>query len=134
MANDARDIYQRFEAEVRAPARRLLLDAFLPSPETLASAVAPPPPLPMPEPSADEMGAFARLEAEEPVPPPKPKAKKKRAVPPKKEAPKSLQDEVAEFMNRDQTALSPEDDLDSFLNSSLAPDVDPDPKPDPESK
>src|SRR5207249_10457249 len=112
MAGDSEDHYQRFEREVRAARRRTLLDAFLPPPESLGSAVAPPPPPPMPEPSPEEAGLMARLENAEPPPEPRPKpVKKRRAVlAKKKEAPKSLQEEVAEFMNRDQTALSPDDD------------------------
>ena len=129
MAGDSEDLYQRFEREVRAPRRRTLLDAFLPPPESLESAVAPPTPPPMPEPSPEEAGLMARLENAEPPPEPRPKpVKKRRAVlAKKKEAPKSLQEEVAEFMNRDQTALSPDDDLDAFLKNSLDPNVEPEP-------
>ena len=129
MAGDSEDLYQRFEREVRAARRRTLLDAFLPPPESLESAVAPPTPPPMPEPSPEEAGLMARLENAEPPPEPRSKpVKKRRAVlAKKKEAPKSLQEEVAEFMNRDQTALSPDDDLDAFLKNSLDPNVEPEP-------
>jgi len=49
MAASGKDIYQRFELEVRTPKRRILLDAFLPAPESLPSSVTPqaPPPLPV---------------------------------------------------------------------------------------
>jgi len=129
MAGDSEDLYQRFEREVRAPRRRMLLDAFLPPPESLESAVAPPAPPPLPEPSPEEAGLLARLDGAEPPPEPRPKpAKKRRAAPvKKKEAPLSLQEEIAEFMNRDQTALSPDDDIDAFLKNSLDPNVDPEP-------
>ncbi len=123
------DLYQRFELLVRTPKQRLLLDAFLPAPEALPSAVAPPPPPPMPNLSPDELGMLSRLdrEEEEPPPPPKPAKKRKAAEAKKKEQPKSLQDEIAEFMNRDGAALAPEDDLKSFLTNSLDPNTDPEP-------
>jgi len=122
------DLYQRFELLVRTPKKRLLLDAFLPAPDALPSAVTPPPPPPMPDLSPDEVGMLSRLDREEepPAPPPKP-AKKRKAAEKKKEAPKSLQDEIAEFMNRDGAALAPEDDLKSFLTNSLDPNTDPEP-------
>jgi hypothetical protein len=122
------DLYQKFETLVRTPKKRMLLDAFLPAPETLPSAVAPPPPPPMANLSPDEVGMLSRLdrEEEEPAPPPRP-AKKRKTAEKKKEAPKSLQDEIAEFMNRDGTALAPEEDLKAFLNNSLDPNADPEP-------
>lgn len=131
MAEDDRDIYRRFEIAVRTPKRRLLVDGFLPAPETLESAVTPPAPPPMPESAAEDLGALSRLDAEEPPPPPKPKTKKKRRADESilKEKPKSLQEEIAEFMNRDQPpGAAAEEDLASFLNSSLDPNTDPEPK------
>ena len=130
MAADGKDIYQRFERAVRTPKRRALLDAFLPSPDTLESSVAPetPPPLPVPEMTVEEANMFRRREPEEePSPAPKPRARKK-AVPKKKEEAKSLQDEIAEFMNRDRPALAPDDDLSSLLDHALDPNTDPDKK------
>lgn len=123
------DLYQRFELLVRTPKKRLLLDAFLPAPDALPSAVAPPPPPPMPDLSPDEVGMLARLDRDEepPAPPPKPAKKRKAAEAKKKGPPKSLQDEITEFMNRDGTALAPEEDLKSFLTNSLDPNTDPEP-------
>ena len=131
MGRDDKDIYQRFELVVRTPKRRILLDAFLPAPGTLESSVTPkePPPLPIPEMTPEEMNLYrprARDE-EEPAPEPKPRARRKTALK-KKEAPKSLQEEVAEFMKRDQTALAPDDDLTASINSALDPKLDPDKK------
>src|SRR5947208_16839955 len=117
MATDGKDIYQRFELQVRTPKKRALLDAFLPAPETLESSVAPrlPPPLPAPEMTVEEANMFRRREPEEGEPAPAPKARaKKKAVPKKKEGSQSLQDEIAEFMNRDRPALAPDDDLSSL--------------------
>ena len=128
------DLFQRFEIEVRSPRRPMLLDAFLPAPETLESTVAPPPAPVVPEMPGEEIGALARLETAEPPPEPRPKParkKKRAAARDEKESPKSLEEEIAEFMNRDQAALSPDDDLDAFLKSAIDPNVEP---KDPEKK
>ncbi len=131
MPHDAKDIYQRFEQQVRTPKKRTLLDAFLPAPGALESSVAPqvPPPLPVPEMTVEEANMFRRREPEEDeaASAPKPRAKKKAASKKKVES-KSLQDEIAEFMNRDQTALAPDDDLSSLVDHAL------DPKPEPDKK
>src|SRR5260221_10771960 len=124
-----RDLYQRFELEVRMPARRLLIDAFLPAPDALPSAVAPVAPPPPPIFQTDEMSLLAGLDRdEEPAPKPKPK---KRAVAAKKkkeaeadERPLSLQEEIAEFMSRGKTALAPEDEVfPSPASEPAAPDT-----------
>ena len=132
MAAAGKDIYQRFELEVRTPKRRTLLDAFLPAPESLPSSVAPkaPPPLPVPEMSPEEMNLYRPRERDEepPAEDRKPRAQRRKAAPKKKDAPKSLQDEVAEFMNRDGAGLAPDDDLSASISSAL------DPAPDPEKK
>ena len=127
-----RDLYQRFELEVRTPKKRLLVDAFLPAPETLPSAVAPAPPPPPAVFQTDELGALGRLdEEEEPKPRPRPRkrvaAKKKDADAPERSL--SLQEEIAEFMNRGGTALAPEDDSPSSRPgepAATAPPVIPD--------
>ena len=128
MAPDPKDIYQRFELQARTPKKRILVDAFLPAPETLAPTVAPqaPSPLPVPDMTQEEINMFRRREPEDDAPAPKPRSRKKTAK--KKEEPKSLQDEIAEFMHRDQTALAPDDDLAALVDNAL------DPKPDPDKK
>ncbi|OLD66371.1 MAG: hypothetical protein AUI52_04515 [Acidobacteria bacterium 13_1_40CM_2_68_10] len=128
MAPDPKDIYQRFELQARTPKKRILVDAFLPAPETLAPTVAPqaPSPLPVPDMTQEEINMFRRREPEDDAPAPKPRSRKKAAK--KKEEPKSLQDEIAEFMHRDQTALAPDDDLAALVDNAL------DPKPDPDKK
>src|SRR6266849_1793466 len=131
MAPDAKDIYQRFELVVRTPKKRTLLDAFLPAPGSLESSVAPqvPPPLPVPEMTIEEANMFRRREPEEDEAPTAPKARAKKKAPLKKKVEtKSLQDEIAEFMKRDQTALAPDDDLSSLVDHAL------DPKPGPDKK
>ena len=128
MAPDPKDIYQRFELQARTPKKRILVDAFLPAPETLAPTVAPqaPSPLPVPDMTQEEINMFRRREPEDDAPAPKPRSRKKAAK--KKEEPKSLQDEIAEFMHRDQSALAPDDDLAALVDNAL------DPKPDPDKK
>ena len=132
MAASGKDLYQRFELLVRTPKKRTLLDAFLPSPETLESTVTPPEAaqLPVPEMSPEEMSLYRPRERDdEPEEEPKPRPKKKVASKKKKEeAPKSLQDEIAEFMSRDGAGLAPDDDLGASISSAL------DPKPDPTKK
>ncbi len=121
------DIYQRFERELRTPKRRLLLDAFLPAPESIESAVAqPPPPPPLPGESAEEFGRLSLRDREEPAPPPKPRRKK--SAPPKNEKPKSLQEEIEEFMTRDGAGLAPEDDIGPFQRPVPDPNTDPEPE------
>ena len=129
MARDGRDLYQRFETQVRTPKKRTPLDAFLPAPESLESSVAPsvPPPLPVPEMTPEEAHMFRRREPEDDEPAPKARAKKK-ATAKKKETPKSLQDEISEFMNRDRPALAPDDDLSSLVDQALDPKTGPDTK------
>ena len=132
MASDGKDLYERFELQVRTPKKRILLDAFLPSPETLGPSVASqlPSPLPIPDMTPEEINMIRRREPEEdePAPAPKPRAKKKPAAKKKQEESRSLQDEVAEFMNRDRPALAPDDDLAALVDNAL------DPKPDPDKK
>jgi len=124
VGRDDKDIYQRFELVVRTPKRRILLDAFLPAPQTLESSVTPKevPPLPAPEMSPEEMNLYRPRERDdqEPAPEPKPRAKRKVAAK-KKETPKSLSEEIAEFMSRDQGALAPDDDLAASIDSALNP-------------
>lgn len=111
-----KDLYEQFELEVRTPKKRLLLDAFLPDPATLPSVVTPPAPPPPPPMSPEEAQFFARREErdEEPPPEPKPRRKVKAAPPKRKEAPKTLQEEIAEFMNRDRPSLAPDEEIDSL--------------------
>jgi len=123
MAADGKDLYQRFELEVRTPKNRVLLDAFLPSPDTLESSVAPevPLPLPVPEMTVEEANMFRRRERDEEEPVAKPRPKKKAAAKKKEPESKSLQDEIAEFMNRDRPALALDDDLASLVDQALDP-------------
>ncbi len=127
------DIYQRLEREVRTPKRRLLLDAFLPPPESIESTVMPPPPPPpLPGESPEEigLGSLRDRDRHEPPPEPRPKSRKKKAPPKKAEKPQSLQEEIEEFMKRDGAGLSPEDDIGPFQNPPIASTPKPEPDPD----
>lgn len=143
------DIYRKFEREVRTPGHPLLVDAFLPDAAEIPTAFAPPPPPPsMPEEDtlrgldadapehephhAPEHGADCDREHEKPQSPRRAAPRKPASAPPKKEPEKSLEDEIAEFMNRDQRGLSPDDDLSTFA-TSLDPNLDPEPEPGPGS-
>ena len=76
------DLYQRFELELRTPKRRLLLDAFLPAPETLESFVTPPPPPPpLPGESPEDLALGSLSDREEPAPEPPPRPRKKKPAP-----------------------------------------------------
>ena len=131
MAPDKKDLYQRFELQARTPRKRILLDAFLPAPESLESTVAPEtaPPLAVPDMTPEEMNMFRRREPEEEEPQPKPKARvKKKGAVKKQEESRSLQDEIAEFMGRDRPALAPDDDLSISIDTALDPKAGPDKK------
>jgi hypothetical protein len=135
MPSDPKDIYQRFELQVRTPKKRILLDAFLPAPETLEPTVAPqaPPPLPVSDMTPEEINMFRRREPEEEEPTAKPKPRVRKKPAKKQEEFRSLQDEVADFMKRDRPALAPDDDLSALVDNALDPKPDP-PKPDPDKK
>ena len=104
------DLYEKLERELRAPAEPILLDAFLPAPSAIPSAIARPP-APAPVVDASEAGplggdrATARdREVEEPAPRRKPRPKKTA------EPKRSLEEEIADFMNQRGTALAPDTD------------------------
>lgn len=132
MGDEARDLYRRFELEVRAPKKRIALDAFLPDPATLPSAVAAPAPPPLPEMPPEEAHFFQRRDEEEaePPPPPRPKKKTKAAPAKRQESPMSLQEEVAEFMNRGRSAYAPDENLDGAAPGKPAAPPDAAPAPD----
>ncbi len=112
MTSQDLDLYERFEREIRTPRTRLLLDAFLPAAEDLASAI--PPPLPAPAADPEEArGVVQQLRAEDPLPEPEPApAPPRNRKRPAQEPSKSLQEEIEEFMNRDGAALAPDPDPD----------------------
>ena len=111
----AEDLYAQLERELRTPAERLLLDAFLPAPETIPSALyKPAPPAPVADPAgAAEGGLFASGERavardrdleEEQAPRRKPRPRKTA------EPQRSLEEEIQDFLSLRGTALAPDPD------------------------
>ena len=105
------DLYERLERELRTPGDPLLLDAFLPSPSEIPSALARPP-APDPGPVADAAAAgllgdratSREREVEEPAPRRRPRPRKTA------EPKRSLEEEIADFMSQRGTALAPDTD------------------------
>lgn len=111
-AKDADDLYLRFEREVRTPSERLPLDAFLPAPDSLPSAVARPQ-APAPAPEAPAGATLAQLLGRSPEatpagddPPLRGKPRPRKAAEPSR----SLEEEIADFMSQRGTALAPDSD------------------------
>lgn len=121
MAGDAaQELYQRFETAVRTPKRRLLIDALLPDAAAIASSlpVAPPPPTFVAEDFAlPDRDRDRDLEEERP----RPRRKTRPAAARRKEAPKSLEEEVAEFMNRERGSARASGDEDLEPGDGAAP-------------
>jgi hypothetical protein len=120
-AADGQDLFMRLEHEVRTPKERLLVDAFLPPPEAIPSAlrrpaVPRPAPEPAPEPTPDPdfaatmTGAQRRADEgpEDPPAPPPRRRPVRRAAEPEK----SLEEEIADFMSRSNRALAPDTEPD----------------------
>jgi hypothetical protein len=113
----AQELYALLEREVRTPKEKLPLDAFLPKPDAIVSAIArpatppPPPEAPEPVPGAALRQILGAPGPEEETPaeaPPPPRRRKRNA--PVDEREKSLEEEVAEFMSRSTRALAPDPD------------------------
>ena len=113
----AQELYTLLEREVRSPREKLPLDAFLPHPDTIVSAIAAPAmPAPLPDVPEPVPGAALRQILGAPAPgeetpaeaAPQPRRRKRAA--PTDEREKSLEEEVAEFMSRSTRALAPDPD------------------------
>ena len=109
----AQELYTLLEREVRTPREKLPLDAFLPAADAILSAIArpiapaPPPDAPEPVPGAALRQILGAPGPEEmPAEPPPPPRRRRSA--PSNEREKSLEEEVAEFMNRSNRALAPD--------------------------
>ncbi len=108
------DLFRRFELELRTPKQPLLIDAFLPPPDTITSSIPAPTSLAA-EQAAQPQGFVQQLRAQDPQPadeepqarPPKPKSSAEPGPA------RSLQEEIEEFMNRDRGALAPDVDPES---------------------
>lgn len=107
------ELYEKLEQELRTPAERLLLDAFLPPPEAIPSALfRPAPPTPEPDPAA--AGLFAAEQAAardrnvEDAPATRRKPRPRKTAEPQR----SLEEEIQDFLNLRGTALAPDTDPD----------------------
>jgi hypothetical protein len=112
----AEDLYAQLERELRTPAERLLLDAFLPEPAEIPSALYRPTP-PAADPGAAPGGAAGMFgesgpavsrdrETEEEAPRRRPRPRKTA------EPQRSLEEEIQDFLNLRGTALAPDADPD----------------------
>ena len=108
------DLFRRFEQELRTPKEPLLIDPFLPAPETIASSIPSPVSIAVQQ-AAEPQGFVQQLRAQDPAPAPQEQAARPRKRKRSAEAgpAKSLQDEIAEFMSRDGGALAPDIDPES---------------------
>jgi hypothetical protein len=113
----ADDLYAQLERELRTPAERLLLDAFLPAPETIPSALfRPAPPAPVSDPAAAEGGLFAgadravaRDREVEEAPAPRRRPRPRQGAEPQR----SLEEEIQDFLSLRGNALAPDTDPDT---------------------
>jgi hypothetical protein len=108
---NADELYLRFERELRTPADRLPLDAFLPPADTIPSAVAQPQAASAPEapPGATLAQLLGRSPEATPVgdeAPPRRKARPRKSAEPSR----SLEEEIADFLSHRSTALAPDSD------------------------
>jgi len=111
MTAKGRDLYRLLEEEVRTPTEPILLDAFLPPPAAIPSVfAAPPAPVTDVPPTGATISQILGRSApgeepEEAPPPPRRKPVRKR-----EERQKTIEEEIAEFMSRDNSALAPDKD------------------------
>jgi hypothetical protein len=111
MTSPERELYRILEQEIRTHAEPILLDAFLPQPAEIPSALPPPPAAATEPPPAGAtlsqlLGRAAPGEQTE-----QPAAPRVRRRPRKpEERQKSIEEEIAEFMSRDHSALAPDKD------------------------
>ena len=107
-------LFRQLEKEVRTPRERLPIDAFLPAADSLPTEYPDPPPSALPVQSREMRSAAdeeeARLERR--------KLRRAAKAAPKKAdptAPLKLDEEIAEFMNRDKKEDVKEDEIADFL-------------------
>ena len=106
------ELFRRLEKEVRTPHERLPIDAFLPAADSLPTQFPDPPPSALPSQSREMRSAEEdeqqRLE----------RRKMRRVAKPRKAEPAKtlkLDEEIAEFMNRDKKEAVKEDEIADFL-------------------
>lgn len=103
------ELFRRLERAVRTPRERLPIDAFLPPPEELPTEFADPPPPQLGH--VREMGATPEEERAA-----RERRRRRRVKKPAttETAPRSLEDEIHDFINRDKPEGLSEDDLSDF--------------------
>ncbi len=107
------ELFRRLERDIRSPKERLPIDAFLPSPETYPTEFPDPPP-PQLAAQVRELGGPGD-EEERRERHRQRRGRKPAAAPEGKTPPKKLEDEIQEFINRDQPEGAEEEDLSQFL-------------------
>ena len=108
----ADDLYLLFEREVRTPADRLPLDAFLPPADAIPSAVLRPS-APAPVPEAAPGATLAQLLGRSPEATPagdEPPIRRRPRTKKSAEPAQSLEEEIADFLSQRGTALAPDTD------------------------
>jgi hypothetical protein len=111
-AKNADELYLRFEREVRTPSERLPLDAFLPAPDNLPSAIALPAAA-APAPEEAPGATLSQLLGRSPEATPKgddPPIRRKPRPRKSAEPTRSLEEEIADFLSQRGTALAPDSD------------------------
>lgn len=106
-----RDLYALLEEEVRTPAERILLDAFLPPAAGIPSAfAAPPAPAAEPPPAGATISQLLGRAAPGEEPDEASSPRRRKPARKREERQKSIEEEIAEFMSRDHSALAPDKD------------------------
>lgn len=110
------ELFRRLEREVRTHGEVLPIDAFLPSPDTLPTEFPDPTPSSLPA-QAREMGALSDAEEEKRERRKQRRVRKPRPAGAPAEAPRALEDEIQEFLNRDRPPGTRPEELSEFLDS-----------------
>ena len=109
------DLFRTLEREVRTPRETLPVDAFLPAPDSLPTEFPDPPPSHLPVESR-EMGSVSD-EEERRERRKQRRGRKTRSPGAQPEAPRKLEEEVQEFLNRDRPHGTRPEELSEFIDS-----------------
>ena len=110
------ELFRRLEREVRTPQEVLPVDAFLPAPDSLPTEFPDPPPSSLPA-QAREMGSVSDAEEERRERRKQRRTRKARSEGAQPEAPRKLEEEVQEFLNRDRPHGTRPEELSEFIDS-----------------
>jgi hypothetical protein len=109
------ELFRRLERDARTPRETLPIDAFLPSPDSLPTEFPDPPPSSLPV-EAREMGSVSD-EEERRERRKQRRGRKTRTPGAQPEAPRKLEEEVQEFLNRDRPPGTRPEELSEFVDS-----------------